>query len=64
MHLRIENEQLDTGDNKIAKIFNEYFANIIKSLDICSDTSIMLPDHFPDSILINIEICKDHPIAF
>ena len=58
----VENEKLITNDNEIAEIFNEFFTNITKTIDIApSECTVVPTDHLLDPVEIAVEKFKYHP---
>ena len=54
----VENEKIITNKNETGKIFNEFFANITKTIDIIAGKSTFAPT---DNVLDPVEIaCKKY----
>ena len=58
----VENEKIITNDSEIAEIFNEFFTNITKTMDIAPGECILVPtDHLLDPVEIAVEKYKYYP---
>ena len=57
----IDNNDIITDDNKIAKCFKTFFENTVKELNIAMDPLILSKSNHNDIILYNIEKFKRHP---
>ena len=58
----VENEKIITNDSEIAEIFNEFFTNITKTMDIAPGECTPVPtEHLLDPVEISVEKYKYHP---
>ena len=58
----VENEKIITNDSEIAEIFNEFFTNITKTMDIAPGECILVPtNQLLDPVEIAVEKYKYHP---
>ena len=57
----VENENIITNDSEIAEIFNEFFTNISKTMDIAPGECTLVPtEHLLDPVEIAVEKHKYH----
>ena len=58
----VENEKIITNDSEVAEIFNEFFTNITKTMDITPGECTPVPtEHLLDPVEIAVEKHKYHP---